>query len=80
MNQQEKKKNFNYKKVKFVNNLRDACKKSDLLIIHTEWNEFKQLNFKKISNKKNYKIYDLRNLYSPTKMKKNNINYYSVGR
>ena len=80
MNQQEKKKNFNYKKVKFVNNLRDACKKADLLIIHTEWNEFKQLNFKKISNKKNYKIYDLRNLYSPTKMKKNNINYYSVGR
>ena len=74
------KKNFNYKKVKFVNNLRDACKKADLLIIHTEWNEFKQLNFKKISNKKNYKIYDLRNLYSPAKMKKNNINYYSVGR
>ena len=30
--------------------------------------------------KSNYKIYDLRNLYSPTKMKKNNINYYSVGR
>ena len=62
------KKNFNYKKVKFVNNLRDACKKADLLIIHTEWNEFKQLNFKKISNKKNYKIYDLRNLYSPTNL------------
>ena len=74
------KKNFNYKKVKFVNNLRDACKKADLLIIHTEWNEFKQLNFKKINQKKNYKIYDLRNLYSPAKMKKNNINYYSVGR
>ena len=74
------KKNFNYKKVKFVNNLKDACKKADLLIIHTEWNEFKQLNFKKINQKKNYKIYDLRNLYSPAKMKKNNINYYSVGR
>ena len=74
------KKNFNYKKVKFVNNLRDACKNADLLIIHTEWNEFKQLNFKKINQKKNYKIYDLRNLYSPAKMKKNNINYYSVGR
>ena len=74
------KKNFNYKKVKFVNNLRYSCKKADLLIIHTEWNEFKQLNFKKINQKKNYKIYDLRNLYSPAKMKKNNINYYSVGR
>ena len=68
------------KKVKFVDNLKEACKKTDLLIIHTEWNEFKQINFKKINNKKNYKIYDLRNLYSPTKMKKNKINYFSVGR
>ena len=55
-------------------------KKADLIIIHTEWNEFKQLNLKKISNKKNYKIYDLRNLYSPEKMKKNKVNYFSIGR
>ena len=74
------KNDFDKKKVKFVDNLKEACKKTDLLIIHTEWNEFKQINFKKINNKKNYKIYDLRNLYSPTKMKKNKINYFSVGR
>ena len=55
-------------------------KKADLIIIHTEWNEFKQLNLKKISNKKNYKIYDLRNLYSPEKMKKNKVSYFSIGR
>ena len=54
--------------------------RADLLIIHTEWNEFKQINFNKITNKKNCKIYDLRNLYSPSKMKKNKIKYYSVGR
>ena len=48
-------------------------KKLTLIIIHTEWNEFKQLNFKKLSNKKNYKIYDLRNLYSPKKMKKKKL-------
>jgi Predicted UDP-glucose 6-dehydrogenase len=53
---------------------------SDLLIIHTEWNEFKQLNFKNLVGKDNYKIYDLRNLYSPTKMKKNKINYFCIGR
>ena len=74
------KNDFDKKKVKFVDNLKEACRKTDLLIIHTEWNEFKQINFKKINNKKNYKIYDLRNLYSPTKMKKNKINYFSVGR
>ncbi len=74
------KSDFFNNKVKYINNFKEACKKADLIIIHTEWNEFKQLNFKKISNKKNYKIYDLRNLYSPYKMKKNKINYFSVGR
>ena len=68
------------KNVKFFYSLKDACKSSDLLIIHTEWNEFKQLNFKKIVNKKKVKVFDLRNLYSPDKMKKNSINYFSVGR
>ena len=72
--------NFNNNKVKYINNIKDACKKADLIVIHTEWNEFKQLNLKKISNKKNYKIYDLRNLYSPDKMKKNKVSYFSIGR
>ncbi len=74
------KSHFINKKVKYIHNTKEACKKADLIIIHTEWNEFKQLNLKKISTKKNYKIYDLRNLYSPEKMKKNKINYFSIGR
>jgi len=69
-----------FKNVKFYSNVRIACKNADLLIIHTEWNEFKQLNFKKIIKKKHFKIYDMRNLYSPAKMKKNNINYFGIGR
>ncbi len=71
---------FDKKKVAYFNNVKDACKNSDLLIIHTEWNEFKQLNFKKLNNKKKLKIYDLRNLYSPSKMRNKNIEYYSIGR
>ena len=74
------KKNFDKKKVVYFNNIKDACKNSDLLIIHTEWNEFKQLNFNRLKNKKKFKIYDLRNLYSPKKMKNNNIDYFSIGR
>ena len=74
------KKDFDKKKVVYFNNIKDACKNSDLLIIHTEWNEFKQLNFKRLNNKKKFKIYDLRNLYSPSKMKNKNIEYYSIGR
>ncbi len=74
------KKDFDKKKIFYFNNIKDACKNSDLLIIHTEWNEFKQLNFNKLKNKKKFKIYDLRNLYSPKKMKNKNIDYFSVGR
>ena len=74
------KKNFNNKAIKFCSKIEDACKKTDLLIIHTEWNEFKQLNFKKLVQKKNFKIFDMRNLYSPEKMKKNNLNYFGIGR
>jgi len=68
------------KNVKFQKNIILTCQKSDLIIIHTEWNEYKQLNFKKLVNKRNFKIYDMRNLYSPQKMKKDKIQYYSIGR
>ena len=74
------KKLFDKKKVNYFNNIKDACKSSDLIIIHTEWNEFKQLNFTRLNTKKKFKIYDLRNLYSPSKMKSKNIEYYSIGR
>ena len=67
--------NFKNKKINFYPKLKDACFKSDLLVIHTEWNEFKQLNFKKLVKKQNFKIFDMRNLYDQSKMKKNKLNY-----
>tara|TARA_Y100000590_G_scaffold95167_1_gene107907 strand:- start:1344 stop:2642 length:1299 start_codon:yes stop_codon:yes gene_type:complete len=70
----------NIKNVNFYENIYDACKKSDLIIIHTEWDEFKSIDFKKISKSKKIKVYDLRNLYSPKKMKKMGLTYYSIGR
>ena len=68
------------KNVLFSNDLKESCYKADLIIIHTEWDEFKSIDFKKISKNKNLKIYDLRNLYSPEKMKKLGLIYYSIGR
>jgi UDPglucose 6-dehydrogenase len=68
------------KNVKFCNDISSACLKSDLIIIHTEWNEFKLLNFKKIVKKNKFIIYDMRNIYSFDKMKKDKINYFSIGR
>ncbi len=71
---------FKSKKINFCKNIKDACKNSDLVIIHTEWNEFKQLNFKKLVQRKNLKIFDMRNLYSKNKMKRSSIKYFGIGR
>jgi len=75
------KKNFlKLKNCKFKNNIRDNCADSDLIILHTEWDEFKIIDFKKINKNKKLKVYDLRNLYDTEEMKKKNIKYFSVGR
>ena len=68
------------KNVKFFKDIPSACLNSDLVVLHTEWNDFKILNFKKLIKKKNFKIFDMRNIYSPTKMKNLKINYFGVGR
>ena len=71
-----------HKNVKYFDDLYLAVKKVDLIIIHTEWDEFKNLNFSKIKNNdKKVIIYDLRNLYdNKSFINKNNISYYSIGR
>jgi len=73
----DKQKNVNY-----FDDLYTATKNVDLIIIHTEWDEFKNLNFSKIkNNNKKIIIYDLRNLYdSKSFNNKKNITYYSIGR
>jgi len=68
------------KNVVYSNSILDACFNADLIIIHTEWDEFKTINFKKISKNKKFKIFDMRNLYSSKKMKKLGFSYYSIGR
>ncbi len=69
-----------FKNVEFINNIKEACELSDLIILHTEWNEFKLIDLKKIVKKKNFIIYDLRNIYSLEKMKKMNIKYFGIGK
>ena len=68
------------KNVTFSTNINSAIKDSDLIIIHTEWNDFKSINFRKEVNKPNFAIFDMRNIYSPTKMKNLKIKYFAVGR
>ena len=68
------------KNVFYFNNIEEACSDADLIIIHTEWEEFKAIDFKRLSKKKKFKIYDMRNLYSHKNIKKLGLSYFSIGR
>ena len=75
------KKEFNnLKNVSFSNSINEAVKGADLVILHTEWNDFKSINFKKFHPSKNLKIYDMRNIYSPLKIKSQGFKYFGIGR
>ena len=76
-----KKKEFSkIKNCKYENNIKNNCKNADLIILLTEWDEFKTIDFKKINKNRNLRIYDLRNLYNLDQMKDKKMKYYSVGR
>ena len=68
------------KNVSFSKSISYAVKDSDLVILHTEWNDFKSINFKKLSKSKNLKIYDMRNIFSPDKIKAQGFKYFGIGR
>ena len=75
-----KKEFIKLKNCKFYNQIQSACDNADLVILHTEWDEFKSLDFRKLVKNKKFIIYDLRNLYSLEDMKKKKIKYYAIGR
>ena len=68
------------KNVSYIDNIKESVKGSDLVIIHTEWNDFKSINFKNLTKGKKFIIYDMRNIYSPMKIKNQGFKYYSIGR
>lgn len=58
-----------------------AVSKVDALIIITEWNEFKQIDLNRIKKlMSNPTIFDGRNIYNPSDLKKLGFKYYSIGR
>jgi UDPglucose 6-dehydrogenase len=67
------------KNVKFSQNVKSAIKDSDLIIIHTEWNDFKSINFKRDVQNKKFILFDMRNIYSKSKMKEQKIKYFNIG-
>ena len=58
----------------------EACENVNSIIIATEWNEFRALNFKKIKNLiKSPVIFDLRNIYNKEEFSKIEFEYYGIG-
>jgi len=68
-------------KIDFASDPYNAAKDADLLILLTEWNEFKKLDFKKIKSlMKNPVILDARNVYDRDNLEALGFEYKGVGR
>jgi UDPglucose 6-dehydrogenase len=67
--------------INYASDMYEAVRDADLLIVLTEWNEFKELDLDKIKSfMKVANIVDGRNVYDPEKMKELGFNYLGVGR
>ena len=69
-----------FKNVINKTSIKDAVHGADLVIIHTEWNDFKSINFKSLVKDKKFIIFDMRNIYSSSKIKNQGFKYFSVGK
>jgi len=67
--------------VEYCSDSYDAAAGADVLIIATEWNQFRSLHMDRIRELLNTPIVvDLRNVYDPQRMKEQGFQYSSVGR
>ena len=65
-----------FKNISFCEDVYEAAADADLIVIVTEWEKYRELDFTKIRTKK---IIDLRNLFDEKEMRKNGFEYYCVG-
>src|SRR3989338_7276950 len=69
------------KNIEYCSNTYDAAKDADALVIVTEWDEFKEIDMKRIKSlMKHPLIIDGRNIYRLEDMKNDGFTYISIGR
>lgn len=69
------------KGIRYCKDPYETARGADCLVIITEWNEFKELNFKRLKRlMKQPLIVDGRNIYEPEVMKKLGFKYVCIGR
>ena len=67
--------------VTFCSGTYETMEGADALVIVTEWNAFRALDFKRVKSLlRNPVLVDLRNIYQPREMEQAGFTYFSVGR
>jgi UDPglucose 6-dehydrogenase len=70
-----------FSEIEYAEDMYDAVKGADGLIIATEWNDFRVPDFNKIKAAlKTPAVFDGRNIYDKKRMTESGFDYYSVGR
>jgi UDPglucose 6-dehydrogenase len=70
-----------FPQITYCENPYEAARDAHALVIVTEWNEFRFLDFEKIKNSmKQPVIFDGRNMYDPQRMRRLGFDYYCIGR
>ena len=67
-------------KVEYCKNIYEACRNASLVVIATEWDDFRKIDAVKLKNvMKDFNIYDLRGVIDREYFLKNNFNVNSIG-
>ncbi|MFH1033195.1 MAG: UDP-glucose/GDP-mannose dehydrogenase family protein [Pseudomonadota bacterium] len=65
----------------YCDNAYDAAQGADLLLLMTEWNQFRTLDWSRVKAAMAGRVVvDLRNVYNPQRVRDEGLTYYSVGR
>ena len=68
-------------KIEYATGMYDAAENADALIIATEWSEFRNPNYERLTQAlKNKLVFDGRNVWTLDKMSQLDYTYYSIGR
>ena len=67
--------------IEYAVSIQESCIDANAIIIATEWNEFRALDFKLIKERmKDYIIFDLRNIYNKDELTNLDFKYYGIGK
>jgi len=72
---------FKERKFVLVKSVNDVAQNSDVVILMTDWPQFKDIEYKKIHDVMKQPVFmDMKNMNDPSEMRKYGFTYFSVGR